>query len=119
MRYHIASASLAAVLAMGFGSGAAQAEIDGSDIYDVRCATCHGANGEGTKGRIPALGPPLKGNDFVVNAPESVLRDVIRNGRQGADRTYDDEYPNMPAFDYTMVDDIEALIEFLQGDMQE
>ncbi|MDZ7749298.1 MAG: cytochrome c [Halofilum sp. (in: g-proteobacteria)] len=118
MRYHIASAGLAAVIVMGFGGGTAHAEIDGADMYEVRCATCHGANGEGTKGRIPALGPPLRGNQFVVNAPENVLRDVIRNGRQGMDRNYDDEYPNMPAFDYTMVDDMEALIEFLKGDLQ-
>ena len=112
------AAGLAALFALGL-AGSAWGAIDAADLYQVRCATCHGADGEGTKGRVPATGPPLKGNQFVVNAPRDTLANVIRNGRQGMNRKYDDEYPNMPAFDYTMVEDVDALIDYLKGDLQQ
>jgi mono/diheme cytochrome c family protein len=91
----------------------------GRDIFLQRCSTCHGPDGQGTKGiEIPATGPALKGNQFVISAPYEVIADVIRHGRTGARRHYDDTFPDMPSFDATMVENLPALIAYLKGDMQ-
>jgi mono/diheme cytochrome c family protein len=91
----------------------------GKAIYEARCSTCHGPNGEGTKGhQIPATAPPLKGNPFVQYGSVEAIVQVIRHGRTGAKRHYDDTYPDMPSFDATMIEDIRPLIAYLKGDMQ-
>ncbi|HET7394814.1 MAG TPA: cytochrome c [Gammaproteobacteria bacterium] len=91
----------------------------GRAIYNARCETCHGLHGEGTKGhQLPATAPPLQGNQFIVYAPDTAIAEVIRNGRTGAKRHYDDTYPDMPSFDATMIQDLRPLIAYLKGDMQ-
>lgn len=106
---------LALFLILG-GWGLAHADYDAAGVYEIRCSSCHGANGEGTK--APPLAPPLKGNVLVVTAPAEVLAQVIRKGRSGRERTYDAGYPNMPAFSAISVTDVQALIAYLKGDLQ-
>lgn len=92
----------------------------GKDIYELRCATCHGVKGLGpAESSKPKLGPALKDNAFVVNAPYEAIYQVIRRGRGGAARTYDDEFPNMPAFGAEAVPDVRALVEYLKGELQD
>lgn len=92
----------------------------GRDIYNARCETCHGVHGRGTKGyQLPATAPPLQGDQFIIAAPESIIAQVIRNGRTGAQRRYDDTYPDMPSFDASMIQDLRPLIAYLKGDMQQ
>ena len=86
--------------------------------FRLRCATCHGQNGEGTKKDWPQTGPALKGNPFVINAPPVAIARVIRKGREGRERLYHDTYPNMPAFGVEMLPNLEAMIEFLKTDLQ-
>lgn len=91
----------------------------GREIYLQRCSTCHGPDGQGTKGlEIPATGPALKGDPFIIAAPPEIIADVIRHGRTGAKRLYNDTFPDMPSFDATMIQDIRPLIAYLKGDMQ-
>ena len=94
------------------------AVTDGAENYKLRCSHCHGGNGQGTRAQIPPLGPALKGNPFVVNGSPAALRQVIRKGRQGEKRLYNDAYPNMPAFGAEAIDDVDALVAYLKGDMQ-
>ena len=84
----------------------------------MRCAACHGSEGQGTKGTTPALAPALKGNPFVVNGSPAAIRTVIRKGRSGQKRLYNDTYPNMPSFGPEAVPDVDALVAFLKGDLQ-
>lgn len=100
-----------------FAAGSALADYDAAGVYQIRCGSCHGSAGEGTT--RPPLGPPLKGNPLVMNAPASVIETVIRKGRQGTGRAYDGPYPNMPAFSAVSVPDVDALIEYLKGDLQQ
>jgi cytochrome c len=93
-------------------------EFDAAGYYTLRCATCHGLSGEGTRDKSPSLGPPLRGNPFVINAPAEMLMSVIRNGRGGQQRVYDDAYPNMPAFDAGMVPDAMGLATYLKTVLQ-
>ena len=65
------------------------------NLYLLRCAGCHGRDGEGTAWDWPKLGPALKGNPFVQNAPASAIIRVIRKGRSGRERLYHESYPNM------------------------
>jgi len=110
----------AGVLAAGLPVCQASAsEVDAAGYYEMRCATCHGANGEGTRDKSPSLGPPLRGNPLVMHAPAEMLMSIIRHGRGGQQRAYDDAYPNMPAFDAGMVPDALGLATFLKTVLQE
>jgi mono/diheme cytochrome c family protein len=91
----------------------------GRDIYVVRCQTCHGLHGEGTKGyQNPSPGPALQGDPFIIAAPPIAIANVIRHGRTGARRLYNDVFPDMPSFDASMIEDLRPLIAYLKGDMQ-
>ncbi len=50
-----------------------EAEDPGEIVYAEKCASCHGAKGEG------GIGPKLAGNP-ILNAPEAVA-EIVRNGR--------------------------------------
>ena len=88
------------------------------DLYRLRCATCHGANGEGTNADYPRLAPALRGNPFVQHAPSAAIIQVIRKGRTGEQRLYHESYPNMPAFGAQAVFDVDGLVQFLKTDLQ-
>jgi mono/diheme cytochrome c family protein len=105
-------------LAAGFAAQPVAADVDAEALYQLRCAGCHGVDGEGTKNKAPALGPALKGNPLVVNAPANVLIGVIRNGRGGQQRAYK-KFPNMPMFGVEMVPDVEGLVEYLKTGLQD
>lgn len=101
-----------------FAPAAAFAVTDAAENYKLRCSTCHGANGQGTRGTLPSLGPALKGNPFIVNGSPAAIKGVIRKGRSGQKRLYDDTYPNMPSFGFEVVPDTDALVAYLKGDLQ-
>jgi mono/diheme cytochrome c family protein len=112
--------SLALSLFLGMPiSDATASEVDAAGYYKLRCATCHGVDGEGTRDKSPSLGPPLRGNPLVVNAPAEVLASIIRHGRGGQQRAYDDAYPNMPAFDAGLVPDAVGLATYLKTVLQQ
>lgn len=94
------------------------AATDAPEMYKQRCSHCHGANGQGTRASVPPLGPALKGNPFVVNGSPAAIAQVIRKGRQGERRLYNDAYPNMPSYGFEVVPDVEALVAFLKGGLQ-
>jgi len=96
----------------------AQQDAALADLYNRRCSACHGDKGEGTSHVMPRLGPALKGNPFVVNGSIPALRNVIRKGRQGERRLYDDTFPNMPAFGPEPVPDADAMAAYLKGALQ-
>ena len=112
--------SLALSLFLGVPiSDATASEVDAAGYYKLRCATCHGVNGEGTRDKSPSLGPPLRGNPLVINAPAEMLASIIRHGRGGQQRAYDDAYPNMPAFDAGLVPDAVGLATYLKTVLQQ
>lgn len=89
------------------------------NLFRLRCAGCHGGNGEGTSYTMPKLAPALKGNPLVINAPPGVLVNLIRKGRIGRERLYHDSpFANMPGFGVEMVPDADALVQFLKTDLQ-
>jgi mono/diheme cytochrome c family protein len=110
---------VAGVFAVGsLFCGPAFGEVDAAGYYAMRCASCHGAKGEGSDHLIPTLAPALKGNPLVTNAPAAAIAAVIRKGRQGERRLYDKAYPNMPAFGPEAVPDVDALVGYLKGALQ-
>jgi len=134
MKHAIKSGLLLGIIALGAGvmslalvqrpavaddSGEITTQDVGKDIYEVRCMTCHGENGDGNVNKImPITAPPLKGDQFVISAPDKMIADVIRHGRTGARRHYDDTFADMPSFDASMIEDLRPLIAYLKGDMQ-
>ena len=109
---------LVPVFLAALAAGPARADIDGKEFYMLRCATCHGVDGQGSRHATPPLAPALKGNPFIVQGSAAAIRTVIRKGRAGAARLYDDAYPNMPSFGTEVVPDVAAVITYLKGDMQ-
>jgi hypothetical protein len=67
------------------------------------------------------------GNQLVLNAPPEVIKGVIRNGRKGADKAYDEYmrdgkvgYMNMPPFEEVVISDTELdlLVSYLKDGFQ-
>lgn len=114
---NLASVLVPALLALA-ASTPARADIDGKEFYNLRCAGCHGLQGQGTKHILPALAPALKGNPFVTQGSDAAIRNVIRKGRAGAQRLYNDTYPNMPSFGPEVVPDVGAVIAYMKGELQ-
>lgn len=55
-----------------------QGDVDaGAALYGERCASCHGARGEGVS--APALGNPV----YLATASDALIRDAIARGRTG------------------------------------
>lgn len=115
---HLLGAPLLLSASLCFATPAATTDVDAAGYYQLRCASCHGASGEGTRDKSPSLGPPLRGNPLVINAPAEMLVSIIRHGRGGQQRVYDDAYPNMPAFDAGMVPDAMGLAVYLKTVLQ-
>lgn len=111
-------APLAAACALQIPLPVMAQDVALADLYNRRCAMCHGDKGEGTSHVMPKLGPALKGNPFVVNGSIPALRNVIRKGRQGERRLYNESYPNMPAFGSEPIPDADALAAYLKGALQ-
>ncbi len=110
---------LATMAALFFSCSAARADFDAAGYYQMRCASCHGAHGEGTDSVVPSLGPALRDNALVKNAPVPVIAQIIRRGRSGKARVYNSHYPNMPSFGAETVPDVEALVAYLKGPLQQ
>jgi mono/diheme cytochrome c family protein len=89
-----------------------------ADLYQVRCSHCHGSTGQGTRQMVPPLGPALKGNPFVVNGSIAALSSVIRKGRTGQRRLYDDTYGNMIGFGAESVPAVDELSAYLKNELQ-
>lgn len=108
---------VASILAFGAESTSAQVATDAFDgewRYRVSCVTCHGVDGEG----VTAFGPPLSDNAFVAGAPASSIIAVVQQGRYARSKAYP-EYPGMPAFYYLRAGEIQALINYLRGPLQQ
>jgi mono/diheme cytochrome c family protein len=111
-------AGLAVAVAL-LSCSTAYADFDAAGYYNMRCASCHGAKGEGTDSVVPSLGPALRDNALVKNAPVQVITQIIRRGRSGKARVYNSHYPNMPSFGAEAVPDVEALVAYLKGPLQQ
>lgn len=92
-------------------------------LYKRFCSGCHGFVGQG----LPPIGPPLRGNAFVMNAEPAAIAAVIRNGRKDDTKRYPqylrekDGYMNMPPFDRLAISDseLEKLSGYLKGGFQQ
>src|SRR3989338_9101706 len=74
---------------------------DGTSLYNTKCAACHGPKGQGMKGMAPAL----KGNEFTTK------------GDVGDIKKYKDMAIDMPKIPMSDAD-VDALVKFLQGELQ-
>jgi mono/diheme cytochrome c family protein len=64
---------------------------DGTAIFKSKCAPCHGADGQGT-----AMAPAFKGNAFIKSSAEGDIANVLKNGRNGAEKKYKNFAIGMP-----------------------
>ena len=53
-----------------------QYQVQGKEIYQTRCASCHHRNGEG----LAALYPPLKASDYLLEDLKRAVC-IIKNGQ--------------------------------------
>ena len=91
-------------------------------LYKKNCSGCHGFRGQG----IHPIGTELLGNAFVQNSRAEAIKQVIRNGRKGKDKTrptygVDPQgLMSMPAFPQPVISDseLEVLVNYLKGNFQ-
>lgn len=104
-RFFLASVTMAAALGLSATAFAA----DGGAIFKSKCAACHGPDGAGT-----AMAPAFKGNQFIKDSPEGDIANVIKNGRNGAEKKYKQFAIGMPK--QTLNDDeVKAVITQLKS----
>lgn len=80
---------LAFAVALAFSAPAFAA--DGAAIFKSKCSSCHGQDGAGS-----AMAPAFKGNAFIQNGSDSDIAQVIKNGRNGAEKKYKQFAIGMP-----------------------
>ena len=64
----------------------------GKTLFGQYCATCHGVNGEGSKGTgvtfsrprdLPIMAPALHNPGFLAAAPDAMIKATLMKGREG------------------------------------
>jgi mono/diheme cytochrome c family protein len=107
-----------AVVAISVGATSEQETadkmFDGAHVYQRSCAGCHGATGKG----VTLFGPPLAGDAFVTASGADAIGYVINNGRKYRDKMYP-AYPGMPKFQFITGGELQALIDYVKGPLQE
>jgi len=94
--------------------------VQGREIYDRYCASCHGANLEGqpdwtkrlASGRMPA--PPHDASGHTWHHPSPVLFDIVKEGvTKYAPPGYESD---MPVFDGTLTDaQIRSVLAYIRS----
>ncbi len=78
----------------------ANAETDGSKLFAINCAACHGDNGDG------GIGIPLALPDFLTSVTDDYLFKTIRHGRPGR---------IMPAFQHLSDEQTHAIVKHIRS----
>ncbi|MFQ5429530.1 MAG: c-type cytochrome, partial [Phycisphaerae bacterium] len=89
----------AVIEALAAGGADEDALKEGGELYAARCATCHGADGEG------AMGPSLNNDAFLSVVDDDYLYDAIVLGRPGT---------AMPSWKHLAAPDVANLIRFIR-----
>lgn len=88
--------------------------FDGKHVYNRSCASCHGMAGEG----VTLFGPPLANDAFIKASGDEAIGFVINMGRKYRDKMYP-AYSGMPKFQSITGGELQALIDYLKGPLQE
>jgi mono/diheme cytochrome c family protein len=91
-----------------------EAMFDGDYVFHKYCSGCHGKNGQG----IELFGIPLRGDPYVTAGKPEIIAQTIQMGRKYRDKLHR-EYSGMPKFQYIRAGEIDALIAYLKGPLQE
>lgn len=78
----------------------ANAETDGSKLFAINCAACHGDKGDG------GIGIPLALPDFLTSVTDDYLFQTIRHGRPGR---------IMPAFQHLSDEQTHAIVKHIRS----
>jgi mono/diheme cytochrome c family protein len=86
--------------------------VSGQRLYEVSCAACHTASGQGIAGLFPALA----GSPVVQSADAATLIDVVLNGGHAVATAGAMTAPGMPAFGWQLSDDqVAAIVTFVRN----
>jgi len=88
--------------------------FDGEWVFSLYCSGCHGEKGEG----VELFGPALRGNKGVEVVGSEAIAELVHMGRKYGDKTYP-EYSGMPRFQYIRGGEMDALIDYLKGPLQD
>jgi glucose/arabinose dehydrogenase/cytochrome c551/c552 len=83
---------------------AAAQSLDGQQLYQQYCASCHKPDGKGVKDIFPALN-----GSVVVKDSVQQLTSLILNGRNGKNGSA------MPAFSFLKENEIQALVNYIRN----
>jgi mono/diheme cytochrome c family protein len=83
----------------------------GRSLFQLHCATCHGADGRGRtwRARLLLLAPGDLASPATAALPDQYLADIIRHGGTNFGK------PGMPSFGFALGDaEIQALVAYLR-----
>jgi len=81
------------------------------DLYESKCANCHGVGGKGT-----AMGPPHIDSKFLRNASDEEVFKVVKYGRRASEKQYKKIALPMPPWRDRLTDEeISALVEYMKA----
>ena len=86
-------------------SAATEEPVLAAELYQARCAACHGANRQGVPGFAPALTP-----ESLAALSESEIKNTISAGRPGT---------AMPAFNTLSPEEVDALFQLINSPVSE
>jgi len=88
--------------------------FDGKYVYSRSCAGCHGMSGEG----VTLFGPPLVADTFLKSSGDDAVGYVINMGRKYRAKMFP-AYMGMPKFQFIRGGELQALIDYMRGPLQE
>ena len=109
-----APVSVAAGSSAAPSSGGSASATHGASVFAQNCASCHGAQGQGTPGAFP----PLANNPYVTGDPAAVI-DTVKNGKTGAITVNGQSYNGvMPAWKSQLsTQDIADVITYIRSSL--
>lgn len=83
---------------------------EGAKLYKLKCAACHGAGGKGT-----AMAPGFIDNEWMADATDKELIQVIVGGRQGEEKRYKEYAIGMPPQKGMSGEELNDLIAYMRS----
>jgi len=94
-----------------FTAPAANARVDGAQVYAGKCAACHQASGAGLVG----IFPPLAGSSWVTGSEQRLVQ-ILLHGIQGPIEVLEITYNGlMPAWKMLSNEELAAVATYVRG----
>ncbi len=85
--------------------------VDGQQVYDQYCLSCHQATGSG----VSRLNPPLKGTEYVLGDKNGLLHILIKGSNVGLDVDGETYSNAMPSFRHLSDEELADVASYIRN----